>query len=85
MTFGKPQLTSRRVTHANLTPESTGMETSSTSAVEREENRRQLRQNALAAWSHDQTTDLHTTSREADRWLAKPEGGKKIIPPKCPT
>jgi predicted transcriptional regulator len=51
--------------------------------VEREEKREQLRQDALAAWSHYQTTGLHVTAEEADTWLTKLEAGKDAIPPKC--
>jgi predicted transcriptional regulator len=51
--------------------------------VEREEKREQLRQHALAAWNHYQSTGLHLTAEEADSWLAKLEAGKKAAPPKC--
>ena len=51
--------------------------------VEREEKREQLRQHALAAWDHYQTTGLHLTAEEADAWLAKLEAGKHAAPPKC--
>lgn len=51
--------------------------------VEREEKREQLRQDALAAWAHYQTTGLHFTAEEADAWLAKLEAGKDAAPPKC--
>jgi predicted transcriptional regulator len=51
--------------------------------VEREEKREQLRQDALAAWTHYQTTGLHVTAEDADAWLAKLEAGKNAAPPKC--
>jgi predicted transcriptional regulator len=51
--------------------------------VEREEKREQLRQDALAAWTHYQTTGLHATAEEADAWLAKLEAGRNVAPPKC--
>ena len=51
--------------------------------VEREEKREQLRQDALAGWTHYQTTGLHATAEEADAWLAKLEAGKGAAPPKC--
>lgn len=51
--------------------------------IEREEKREQFRQDALAAWSHYQTTGLHATAEEADSWLAKLEAGKRVAPPKC--
>lgn len=51
--------------------------------VEREEQREQLRQDALAAWTDYQTTGLHVTAEEADVWLAKLEAGKDAPPPKC--
>jgi predicted transcriptional regulator len=51
--------------------------------VEREEKREQFRHEALAAWTHYQTTGLHVTAEEADAWLAKLEAGKEAAPPKC--
>ena len=51
--------------------------------VEREEKREQFRQDALAAWTHYQTTGLHVTAEEADAWLAKLEAGNDATPPKC--
>jgi predicted transcriptional regulator len=51
--------------------------------VEREEKREQLRHDALAAWTHYQTTGLHATAEEADAWMAKLEAGKDAAPPKC--
>lgn len=51
--------------------------------VEREEKREQFRQDALAAWTHYQTTGLHVTAEEADTWLAKLEAGKAAAIPKC--
>jgi predicted transcriptional regulator len=51
--------------------------------VEREEKREQLRHDALAAWTHYQTTGLHATAEEADAWLTKLEAGKAAAPPKC--
>jgi predicted transcriptional regulator len=51
--------------------------------VSREEMREQLRQDALAAWDHYQTTGLHATSEEADAWLAKLEAGEDAEIPEC--
>jgi len=51
--------------------------------VEREEKREQLREDALAAWTHYQTTGLHATADEADSWLTDLESGKNAAPPKC--
>ncbi|MGO9340019.1 MAG: CopG family ribbon-helix-helix protein [Terracidiphilus sp.] len=51
--------------------------------VSREEGREQLRQNALAAWNHYQTTGLHATAEEADAWLAKLEAGEDAQAPEC--
>jgi len=51
--------------------------------VEREEKREQLRQDALAAWSHYQSTGLHATAEEADAWLAKLEAGEDAETPEC--
>jgi len=51
--------------------------------VTREEQREQLRQDALAAWNHYQTTGLHATAEEADAWLAKLEAGEDAVAPEC--
>ena len=51
--------------------------------VGREEKREQLRQDALAAWNHYQTTGLHVTAEEADAWLAKLEAGEDAEAPEC--
>jgi predicted transcriptional regulator len=51
--------------------------------VSREEKREQLRQDALAAWNHYQTTGLHATAEEADAWLAKLEAGEDAEAPEC--
>ena len=51
--------------------------------VSREEQREQLRQDALAAWNHYRTTGLHATAEEADVWLAKLEAGEEAAPPEC--
>ncbi len=51
--------------------------------VGREEKREQLRQDALAAWNHYQTTGLHATADEADAWLAKLEAGEDAEAPEC--
>ena len=48
--------------------------------VERGEKREQ---DALAAWTHYESTGLHVTASEADAWLAKLEAGKNAAPPKC--
>jgi predicted transcriptional regulator len=51
--------------------------------VGREEQREKLRQDALAAWSHYQTTGLHATADEADAWLARLEAGEDAKAPAC--
>jgi predicted transcriptional regulator len=51
--------------------------------VDREEKRERFRQDALAAWTHYQTTGLHATAEQADAWLAKLEAGKDATPSKC--
>lgn len=51
--------------------------------VAREEQREQLRQDALAAWSHYQSTGLHVTAEEADNWLEKLEAGEDAGAPEC--
>jgi predicted transcriptional regulator len=51
--------------------------------VSREEQREQLRQDALTAWNHYQTTGLHLTAEEADAWLAKLESGQSAEAAEC--
>jgi predicted transcriptional regulator len=51
--------------------------------VSREEQREQLRQDALAAWNHYRTTGLHATAEEADAWLARLEAGEDAQALKC--
>lgn len=51
--------------------------------VEREEKRERFRQDALAAWTHYETTGLHITAEEANAWLATLEAGKDAAVPKC--
>ena len=51
--------------------------------VAHEEEREQLRQDALAAWEHYQTTGLHATAEEADAWLVKLEAGEDGGTPEC--
>ena len=51
--------------------------------VSREEQREQLRQDALAAWQNFQTSGLHVTGGEADTWLAKLEAGEAVETPEC--
>jgi predicted transcriptional regulator len=51
--------------------------------VGREEKREQLRRDALAAWTHYQTTGLHAIAEEADAWLAKLEAGQDAETPEC--
>lgn len=49
--------------------------------VAREEQREQLRQDALAAWSEYEATSRHVTAKEADAWLARLEAGEDADPP----
>ena len=51
--------------------------------VDREEQREQVRQDALAAWDDYQATGQHVTAEEADEWLAKLEAGDDLEPPEC--
>lgn len=51
--------------------------------VEREEQREQLRRDALAAWDHYHATGLHVTAEQADAWLAKLEAGEDAPVPEC--
>jgi len=51
--------------------------------VSREEKREQLRQDAIAAWDHYQSTGLHITGEEVDAWMAKLEAGEDAEAPEC--
>jgi predicted transcriptional regulator len=51
--------------------------------VSREEEREKLRQDALSAWTHYQTTGLHTTAEEVDAWMEKLEKGEDAEAPEC--
>ena len=51
--------------------------------VTREEQREQIRQDALAAWEHYQATGLHVTAEEADVWLAGLENDEDSGAPEC--
>lgn len=51
--------------------------------VDREEKREKLKQDALAAWDHYQSTGLHATAEEADAWLARLEAGEGVEAPEC--
>lgn len=42
-----------------------------------------FQQDALATWTHYQSTGLHATSEEADAWLAKLESGEVAQIPEC--
>jgi predicted transcriptional regulator len=49
----------------------------------REQQRKLLREDAIAAWNHYQSTGLHINSQEADRWLARLESGEDTEAPEC--
>jgi predicted transcriptional regulator len=51
--------------------------------LDREERRKQLRQDAMAAWDDYQRTGLHLTGEEVDAWLAKLEAGEEAVLPEC--
>ena len=51
--------------------------------VTREEQREQLRRDALSAWDHYRTTGLHLNADEADAWLVKLEAGERAEAPEC--
>jgi predicted transcriptional regulator len=51
--------------------------------IQRQVIRDQLRQAALTAWNHYQTTGLHLTEEEADAWLCKLENGEDVEAPAC--
>ncbi|HEX3883149.1 MAG TPA: ribbon-helix-helix protein, CopG family [Stellaceae bacterium] len=49
--------------------------------VVREEQRQQLRDDALSAWAEYQETGLHLTGAEMDAWMARIEAGEDADPP----
>ena len=49
--------------------------------IDREEQREQLRQDALAAWAEYRSSGQHATATEADEWLARLEAGEDVSPP----
>ena len=51
--------------------------------VIREEQREQVRRDALAAWEAYQATGLHATAEEADAWLGRLEAGEDAGAPEC--
>lgn len=51
--------------------------------VTREEQREQLREDALGAWTHYRATGLHVSGEEADLWLSKLEAGEDAEAPEC--
>ena len=50
--------------------------------VDREEQREEFKQEALAAWEEYQRTGSHVTGEEVSTWLAKLATGRKAKPPK---
>ncbi|HLJ78622.1 MAG TPA: ribbon-helix-helix protein, CopG family [Acidobacteriaceae bacterium] len=51
--------------------------------VDRDEQRQRYHRDALAAWHDYQSTGLHVSDEEADRWLAQLEAGEDAAPPEC--
>jgi predicted transcriptional regulator len=51
--------------------------------VEREEKREALRQDTLKAWGEFQTTGLHVTVEEVDKWLASWGAENELPAPEC--
>lgn len=51
--------------------------------VEREEKRETFRRDTLDAWEHYQTTGLHATADEVERWLASWGTDDERPAPKC--
>jgi len=50
--------------------------------VNREEQRKSFRQDAMQAWRSYQTTGQHVSHQAADAWLNSLESGEDIAPPK---
>jgi predicted transcriptional regulator len=70
-----------RLAEARQQPADTLMREAIEQYVEREEQRQQFRQDALAAWTEYQATGRHVTADEADSWLARLEAGEDAEPP----
>jgi predicted transcriptional regulator len=51
--------------------------------LDRQDQRRSFRQDAIDAWSDYQRTGLHVSGEEADAWLAKLEAGETVAAPDC--
>ena len=51
--------------------------------LDRQEQRRSFREDAINAWADYQRTGLHVTGDEADAWLAKLEAGEIVAVPDC--
>jgi predicted transcriptional regulator len=51
--------------------------------LDRQDQRRSFREDAIAAWTDYQRTGLHLTGDEADAWLAKLESGEIAAAPDC--
>lgn len=51
--------------------------------VEREEKRETLREEALQAWEEFQTTGLHATADDVDKWLASWGTDNELPAPEC--
>lgn len=49
--------------------------------IDREEQRQQFRNDALAAWDEYRLSGRHVTESEADEWLARLETGEDAPPP----
>ena len=51
--------------------------------LDRQDQRRSFRQDAIDAWNDYQRNGLHVTGDEADAWLAKLEAGEIVTAPDC--
>ena len=51
--------------------------------LDRQDQRRSFREDAINAWADYQRTGLHVTGDEADAWLAKLEAGEIAAAPDC--
>jgi predicted transcriptional regulator len=51
--------------------------------IDREEARKRLRHDALAAWVDYDSTGQHATAAESDAWLARLEAGEDVAAPIC--
>jgi predicted transcriptional regulator len=75
----------RTLAEAEASSPASLMERAISEYVGREEERRQLDEDADAAWRHYQETGLHLTFEEVEAWFEKIAAGEDAELPECHT